>query len=452
MLDLRAFLETAKRAGPEGLLEIKEPHDIRFEACALVAKLEKQRRAPPILFTDLNTLEGGRSSFPLLINTFASREGCGLALGLPTEKCGLDLVLEFQRREAVRMDPRIVRRKEAPVKEVSDAPNLYALPILTHHLEDKGPYLTMTWAAKDLETGVYNSSFHRCYVRDPRHLVMFFERRHLWEYYLRAERRGKALPVACVIGHHPAYYLGNCALTGIDTDEYVSIGGIMGEPLRLTPSETFGEELLVPADAEMIIEGRLLPHERDLEGPFGDFSGYYGPPTESPVVEITAITHRAEAVCMDIFVGHREHALLGAIPKEGSIFRKVQGVVPTVTGVCLPVSGTGRFHCYISIDKRTEGEAKLAAMAAFTGSELIKHVIVVDKDIDVYDEAQVLWAVATRVDAAKDVAIIDRVKGSRLDPVQPGKDWGSKMIIDACCNEDVSFPGRIATADYKRNI
>jgi 2,5-furandicarboxylate decarboxylase 1 len=452
LLDLRTFLESAKKAGPEGFLEIKERHDIKFEVCALLAQLEKQRRTPVLLFSDLNTLDGGRSPFPLLANTFASREACALALGLPAEKSGLDLVLEFQRREAGRMKPLIIGREDAPVKEIDAQPNLHALPILTHHLEDKGPYLTMTWSAKDLESGVYNSSFHRCYVRDERHLVMFFERRHLWEYYLRAERRNESLPVACVIGHHPSYYLGNCALTGIEVDEYESIGGIMGEPLRLVPSESFGERLLVPADAEMVIEGRILPHERDVEGPFGDFTGYYGPPTESPIVEISAITHRRDAICMDIFVGHREHALLGAIPKEGSIYRKVQNVVPTVTAVCLPVSGTGRFHCYISIEKRAEGEAKLAAMAAFTGSELIKHVIVVDQDIDVYDEPQVLWAVATRVDAATDVAIIDRVKGSRLDPVHPGKDWGSKMIIDACRNEEISFPGRITTADYKKEF
>jgi 2,5-furandicarboxylate decarboxylase 1 len=452
LLDLRAFLESAKQAGPESFLEIKEKHDIKFEVGALLAQLEKQRRAPIVLFSNLDSLGGGRSRFPLLANTFASRQACALALGLPAAKSGLELTLEFQRREAERIKPLIIDREHAPVKEVVAQPNLYALPILTHHLEDKGPYLTMTWSAKDAESGVYNSSFHRCYVRDERHLVMFFERRHLWEYYLRAERREEPLAVACVIGHHPSYYLGNCALTGIEVDEYESIGGIMGEPLRLVPSESFGERLLVPADAEMVIEGRILPHERDVEGPFGDFTGYYGPPTESPLVEITAITHRRDALCMDIFVGHREHALLGAIPKEGSIYRKVQSVVPTVRAVCLPVSGTGRFHCYISIDKRTEGEAKLAAMAAFAGSELIKHIIVVDKDIDVYDEEQVLWAVATRVDAATDVAIIDRVKGSRLDPVHPGKDWGSKMVIDACRNEEIAFPNRIATADYKKEF
>ncbi len=179
-------------------------------------------------------------------------------------------------------------------------------------------------------------------------------------------------------------------------------------------------------------------------------TGLYGSSTESPIVEITAITHRRDAICMDIFAGHPDHLLLGAIPKEGSIYRNVQRIVPTVTGVCLPTSGAGRFHCYISIDKRCDGESKLAAMAAFTASELIKHVIIVDKDIDVYNEEQVLWAVATRVDAATDISIINRVKGSRLDPVHPGKDWGSKLIIDACKTEDINFPNRISTADYTR--
>jgi 2,5-furandicarboxylate decarboxylase 1 len=452
MPDLRTFLETAKRNTPDNFLEITAKHDLNLEVCGLVGKLEKQRSFPLLLFSNLNNLSGEPSEFPLLMNAFGTRGTCAMALGLAPEQDGLDLALEFQHREAMRKKPVIVGQEEAPVKEVIADPNLYLLPILTHHLEDKGPYLTMTWSASDPDTGVYNSSFHRCYVRDPCHLVMFFERRHLWDYYVRAEQRDLSLPVACVVGHHPAYYLGSCVLTPITEDEYESIGGLMGEPLRLVASETFGDRLLVPADAEMIIEGRLLPHKRDSEGPFGDFTGFYGTATESPIVEITAITHRRDAYCMDIFAGHREHALLGAIPKEGSIYRQVQSVVPTVTGVCLPVSGTGRFHCYISIDKRSDGEAKLAAMAAFTASELIKHVIVVDKDIDVYKEEQVLWAVATRVDAATDISIINRVKGSRLDPVHPGKDWGSKLIIDACQNDDIDFPNRIATASYPKGV
>lgn len=452
MADLRTFLAATRQHTPQNFLEIKDKHDIRLEVCALAGELEKQKRYPLLLFSNIDNLSGEPSDFPLLMNAFASRAACAMALGLSPDQSGRELMLEFQRREVQRTRPVVIRPEEAPVKEIFADPNLYLLPALTHHLKDKGPYLTMTWSARDPDTGAYNSSFHRCYVRDPNHLVMFFEKRHLWDYFLRAEERGQSLPVACVIGHHPAYYLGSCALSSITEDEYETVGGLLGEPLRLVPSETFGEELLVPADAEMIVEGRVLPHQRAVEGPFGDYTGFYGTETESPVVEITAITHRRDAYCMDVFVGHPDHRLLGAIPKEGSIYRKVQSVVPTVYGVCLPLSGAGRFHCYISIDKRAEGEAKLAAMAAFTASELIKHVVVVDKDIDVYDEEEVLWAVATRVDAATDISIIDRVKGSRLDPVHPGKDWGSKLIIDACQNEDVVFPERIATASYSKPI
>ena len=447
-MDLRTYLESVRRAAPDRLLEVTDKHDIRLEVCAMIADLEKRKRDPLVLFSHIDNLSGEPSEFPLLMNVFASRAACAAALGLAPEQAGRELMIEFQAREARRETPVVVSADDAPVKQVKMDPNLHFLPVLTHHVADRGPYLTMTWSARDPDTGIYNSSFHRCYVRDPNHVVMFFERRHLWDYYVRAEQRNEALPVACVVGHHPAYYLGNCILNGIADDEYESIGGLMGEPLRLVASETFGDELLVPADAEMVIEGRVLPHQRDAEGPFGDFTGLYGAAGEAPVVEVTAITHRRGAYCMDILAGHRDHRLLGAVPKEGSIYRKVRAVVPTVDSVCLPMSGAGRFHCYISIDKRCEGEAKLAAMAAFTGSELLKHVVVVDADIDVYDEEQVLWAVATRVDAATDVSIIDRVKGSRLDPVHLGQDWGSKLIIDACRNEGIEFPERIATAGY----
>ncbi|MFQ5540615.1 MAG: UbiD family decarboxylase domain-containing protein, partial [Candidatus Binatia bacterium] len=158
MPDLRTYLDTAKRSKPEDFLEIKEKHDINLEVCALVDKLEKQRRTPLLLFSNINNLSGEPSEFPLLMNAFGSRRACAMALGLPPEQSGLDLVLEFQRREAIREKPIIVRKKEAPVKEVIPDPNLHLLPILTHHLEDKGPYLTMTWSASDPETGAYHSS------------------------------------------------------------------------------------------------------------------------------------------------------------------------------------------------------------------------------------------------------------------------------------------------------
>lgn len=256
------------------------------------------------------------------------------------------------------------------------------------------------------------------------------------------------MPIAYVLGHHPAFYLGSCALSGIDADEYRTIGGMLGEPLRLVGSETFGDELLVPADAEIVLEGAIRPGETADEGPFGDFTGYYSGEDRAPVMEVTAITHRRDALFVDIFVGHRDHTLLGAVPKEGGIFERVRRIVPTVRAVCLPQSGTGRFHCYVSIAKRVEGEARLAGMAALTASELIKHVVVVDDDIDVFDDREVLWAIATRVQADRDLQVLSGVKGSRLDPSAPNPDYASKLIIDATRRLNIDFPDRLQAAEW----
>jgi 2,5-furandicarboxylate decarboxylase 1 len=218
--------------------------------------------------------------------------------------------------------------------------------------------------------------------------------------------------------------------------------------LRLVASETFGSELLVPADAEIIIEGVVHPGAMVDEGPFGDYTGYYSPVDRAPVMEITAITHRRDARYMDIFVGHRDHALLGAVPKEGGILDRVRGIVPGVRAVNLPQSGAGRLHCYVAIEKRVEGEARLAGMAALTASELIKHVVVVDDDVDVYNDSQVLWAIATRVQADRDVEILSGVKGSRLDPSAPDPDYASKMIIDATRSLGIAYMERLRCAAW----
>ena len=186
-------------------------------------------------------------------------------------------------------------------------------------------------------------------------------------------------------------------------DDYAVIGGIVGQPLRLVASETWGEEMLVPADAEMIVEGEILPNEREVEAPFGEFTGYYGPQRVRPVIRVTAITHRRQAILQHAFVGHRDNWILGGIPKEGAIYNTIKGVVPTVKAVHFALSGSGRFNCYISIDKKVPGETKQAALAAFGQVDFIKNIIVVDSDIDPFNEQEVLFAVATRTQAREAV-------------------------------------------------
>jgi 2,5-furandicarboxylate decarboxylase 1 len=450
MKDFQSFLAGIDRSLP-GAYVVDEQHgfDPRLEFSAYVAHLEKRGQYAILRSDRVASLNGTQAAFPVVTNLFATRVAIAAALDLPPACAGVELALEYARRAACQLEPVILSPREAPVREVVAKPDLHQLPVLTHHLADRGPYLTPVGVARDPETGVYNASFHRAMVVDERHLTIFMEKRHLWDYYSRAREQGRPLPFACVLGHHPGFFLGSCALTGLDSDEYRTIGGILGEPLRLVPSETFGADLLVPADAEMVVEGRILPDAFADEGPFGDFTGYYSPAAKAPLMEVTAITHRRGAILIDVFVGHRDHALLGSVPKEGGVYERVRSIVPGVRAVNLPQSGTGRLHCYVAIEKRVEGEPRLAAMAALTASELIKHVIVVDDDIDVYDDGEVLWAMATRMQADRDVDIIRGVKGSRLDPSAPDPDYAAKLIIDATRPLGMPYAERLRTAEWR---
>jgi UbiD family decarboxylase len=217
----------------------------------------------------------------------------------------------------------------------------------------------------------------------------------------------------------------------------------MGEPLRVTPSETWGESFMVPADADILIEGEVLPQVREIEAPFGEFTGYYGPQRYRWVIDVKAVTHRRDAIYQDVFVGHRANWILGAIPKEGSVYNRVKAIVPTVKSVCLPNSGCGRFNCYISIDKKTDGDSKQAALIALGEIDFIKNVIVVDEDIDPFNEEEVMWSVATRVQADEDVDIIKNVKGNVLDPSLKGNILTAKMIIDATRPVERPFAARV---------
>jgi len=444
--DLRSFLETVAQASPEDLVVVKRPVDPRFEVTAIQQHLENEDRFPLLLFERVKNLYGDESEFRLVTNVFASRHRCALALDLPREHWRMETTVEFARRSRNRVKPVIVPRDQAPVKQVvkvGDEVDLRTLPVVTHHEMDGYPYLVDAVVAPDPDTGVYNSSHHRMLVRGKNELGLWMSPRHLWDYFRRAEERGEPLPIAHVVGHHPGFYLGSEAIVPIDEDEYEVIGGILGEPLRLTPSESFGERLLVPADAELVIEGEVLPGVRDAEGPFGEFTGYYGPQRWSPVVRVTAITHRKDPIYMNILVGHPDTAILGGIPKEAGIWEELKRSLPNVVGVHFPISGCCRFHAYIAIEKKVEGEGVTAGLAALPYHDELKHVVVVDSDIDPFNEREVLWAVATRVQPDKDVVIIPNARGGTLDPSAERHAVGSKMIIDATKPVDRPFAERI---------
>jgi len=445
--DLKGFLKAIRKALPHEMVTIdKVVNPEKFEVTALLRHLEVRGKFPVLLFDKPLDLMKREAGFKLITNVFATRQNCALALGLDPSDWQLGLSLEYARRENNIINPQVVERKSAPVKEVvhiDEDADLRMLPIVRHHERDGGPYVDMTPVMKDPDNGFYNVAFLRNQYKEARKLGIHMSPRHNWTIFKKYEQKDRPAPIAIVVGHHPAFYLGALNVAAFGVDDYTLISAIMDEPLRLTASETWGEDFLVPADAEIVIEGEIPPNMREVEAPFGEFPGTYGPQRLRPVIEVKAITHQRDAIYQDVFVAHRENWILGGIPKEGSVYNAIKGVVPSITAIHFPLSGSCRFNCYISIDKKVEGEQKQAALMAMAQCDFVKNVIVVDPDVDVYNEQEVMWAVATRTQAANDVDIIRNIKANTLDPSLVHEISGSKMIIDATIPSDRPFASRV---------
>jgi len=249
--------------------------------------------------------------------------------------------------------------------------------------------------------------------------------KHLWEFQRAAEALGKPLPVAFAIGVHPAIALGCLAIGSIDEDERAIMGGLLGEPLELVKCET--SDLLVPAQAELILEGEILPHERTAEGPFGEFTGYSLGERQREVLKVRAITHRRDAIFQDITVGHLDHLMLSTTPIEANLYRAVRAMVPTVKAVRVPAP----FTCYVSIEQRISGQGKNAILAVLGADLYMKRVVVVDHDVDIFNDRQVNWAIATRCQPDRDIVIVSNARGSDLDPSTKEDGNTAKWGVDA---------------------
>jgi UbiD family decarboxylase len=421
--DLRSFIAELESKSPEDIARVSKAISPRYEITALLTQLEKSKRFP-LLFCE--KVEG--SDAPVIINAQASRRLMALAMECKPE----ELAVKFSERQGNPIAP--VEISDAPVHEnvkLSDDVDLTKVPLLTHYDVNAAPYITAgIVVAADPDTGVRNTSYNRLMMARKRELRIFMAvGRHLWTLHNKVERRGEALAVAIVIGVHPLFSLGAQAFTPSTEDEYAVIGGMMNEPLRVVKGKTV--PILVPADAEMVIEGKILANVRREEGPFGEFTGHAVAKDDRQVIEVTAITHRTNYIFQDVHAGYTEHKLMGAVPREAALIKAVRQTVPTVKSVCMPVSGNCRFHAYISIAKRTPGQAKNAICAAFAADMLLKHAVIVDEDIDVYDEEQVLWAVSNRFQADHGLVVIPHAQGSELDPSAGPGGINAKMGLDA---------------------
>jgi UbiD family decarboxylase len=418
--DLRTFLDVIKRRKADDLVVVSRQVDPAYEITALVVKLEREgRRRPIVLFENVKG-----TTFPVITNLHASRARLAAAIG-----CAPDRMLETYLRAMERpLAPTVVRT--GPVKEVVQRGvdvDLYALPQIVHHQGDAGPYFTSAISfAKDPASDTWNCAYNRLMVqaRDTTSIHLTLGK-HLWEFYKIAESRGEALPVALVIGVHPAIALGALAIGSIDEDERAIMGALLGEPLELVKCET--SDVLVPAHAELVLEAEILPAARTPEGPFGEFTGYSLGERQREVVKVKAITRRRDAMFQDITVAHLDHMLLSTIPMEANLHRAVRAMVPSVKAVRVP----SPFTCYVSIEQRLVGQAKNAIIAVLGADLYMKRVVVVDHDVDVFDDRQMNWAIATRCQPDRDITIITNARGSDLDPSTREDGYTAKWGVDA---------------------
>jgi 2,5-furandicarboxylate decarboxylase 1 len=319
----------------------------------------------------------------------------------------------------------------APVQEVvhREVDLAKFLPLPTHNEHDSGPYVTAgILIARNPRTGQQNVSIHRCQLSGPNRLGVLLLPRHAHMFFEMAEQQGAPLDAAIVVGVDPLTLLASQAIAPMDVDELTIAGALQGRPLPVV--KCLGSELRVPAEAEIVIEGRFLPRVREPEGPFGEFPQYYGERGDRHVMEVDVVTHRKDAIFHTVGGGGLEHLLLGAIPREATLLAHLKRTFPNVLDVHLSPGGIMRYHLYVQIKKRQEGEAKNIMMGAFAGSFDVKHVVVVDDDVDIHNPTEVEWAVATRFQADRDLLVVPESQGSKLDP-STRDGVGAKMGMDA---------------------
>ncbi|MDH3445102.1 MAG: UbiD family decarboxylase, partial [Deltaproteobacteria bacterium] len=271
---LRTFLDDMRRAYPSEVVTIaKTVNPSNYDVTAIVKQLGALKKFPILIFDQPLNGYGRTTDMRLILSAENTQKKVQVALGMPRDVDRAEMAREVLRREAGRIGPVIVEKDAAPVKEIiqtGDQVDLYELPLMRHHEMDGGPYIDMSSVARERTSGIYNCSYHRMEVKDRNHTGFLMTLQHMWRILRGYEEAGEECPVATVIGHHPGYQMGACYGGPFEVSEYEIISGYLQEPLRLVPSETWGEGLLVPADAEIVIEGALLPGERMVEGPFGE--------------------------------------------------------------------------------------------------------------------------------------------------------------------------------------
>jgi 2,5-furandicarboxylate decarboxylase 1 len=400
-------------------------HDEKRDIAEVATLLEGNAKA--VWFRNL-----GPEGAELVGNVAASRSRIARAFGVAPQ----GLLAELLRR--LKAPPQIVEltREQAPVQQVvltGDAIDLTRLPVHLHHGSDGGLYISASIDyTQDKKSGLTNVGFRRLMVRGRAETgADVTAPSDLKAMYLSAVAAGETLPVSFVVGCWPTDLV--AATMRVPVDELGLVASLRGAPLPVVKSIT--NDIRVPADAEWVIEGYLDQRGHvEAEGPFGEFLGYYGGVKRNPVFHVTAITHRKDALFQTVTIsGHHmantDTATLETVRSEVNVWRMLENVVREPLAVYAPVATGGMLTARVALKQRNPGEARSAIMTILGGTN-VKNVSVVDGDIDIFNDEQMEWAMATRFQPDRDLVVMERVAAIPLDPSTGGAHVGGKFGFD----------------------
>ncbi|WP_297092080.1 UbiD family decarboxylase [Thermococcus sp.] len=397
----------------EDTVIVEEPVSKELEITRYLVKY----RDRPVLFRNVD-------GWMVAGNIWSTRERIAGYLGTEREK-----LLHFIANAMENPEP--VRTVEsAPFTANSTADfSLRELPIPKYYPRDGGQYFTSAMVIAKDEEGFVNMSFHRMMVIDDKRAAIRLVPRHLYAMWKEKAERGEELDVRIVVGNPIHLLIAGATSVAYGTSE-LEIASKMSRMAFGKPLDVFDlGGIPVPVETEFVFEAKILPELTD-EGPFVDITGTYDYVRKQPVVVFERMHHVDEPVFHALLPGGYEHYMLMGLPKEPQIYASVKRVVPRVHGVRLTEGGAMWLHAVVSITKQHDGDGKNAILAAFAGHPSLKHVIVVDEDINIYDDRDVEWAIATRFQADRDLVIIPNARGSSLDP-SAEKSLTAKWGIDA---------------------
>jgi 2,5-furandicarboxylate decarboxylase 1 len=421
--DLGGYLAALEQRGDLARVSASvSPHN----ELGLICKRLMDVRGPTTVFEAV-----AGSPFPIAANLFPTRERAAFALGIKEEELLSHWLECLERPVAPEM------QSSGPCQEVAiSTPDLMKeLPAIHWHPMDGGPYITLGLViTKDPESRIRNMGIYRLQMKGENRLGFNSNPpQHAGVSFAKAEARGEPLEVAVAIGADPAIYIASQAVGSYELDELDIAGAFRGSPVPMVKCQTV--DLEVPATAEIVLEGKVIPGEREIEGPFGEFTGYYSGAAPKPILEINRMTRRSNAIYVGSYEGKppTNTHIIHAMAREPIFFAEIRRTIcPTIKDLVFTEGGAASLHVVVSIKQLRRGQAKNVGFELLK-SNLIKHVVVVDDDIDIHKPAEVEWAIATRVQSARDVIIAPQMAGMGLDPSQ--YDFPSavsdKMVIDA---------------------